>query len=259
MLKTGKKAEYAVIVGLGDKYLDDRTMKDHLDELAFLAKTARIVTKAKFTQKLDHPDPRTFIGKGKLQQIKELLEGLDDSASVSITSADQLTRELFTYRGAGTLVRRGEAIELHEAPEEPIATQVRARVEESFGRTLRENWWPALDRPSVLLSRSRRAAAVVVRGVDDLPYLDKFSVTPDAQGEGLGAAMWQVLRAHYPTLYWRSRNANPITGWYFQQAESSERRGPWVVFTNGIEDYRQRERVVRDALVRDSGWAEEST
>jgi acetylglutamate kinase len=193
----------------------------------------------------------------KLQQINELLEGLDDSASVSITSADQLTRELFTYRGAGTLVRRGEAIDLHEAPEEPIASQVRARVEESFGRTLREDWWPGLERPAVLLSRTGRAAAVVVRGVDELPYLDKFVVTPDAQGEGLGAAMWQVLRAHYPTLYWRSRNANPITGWYFQQADSSERHGPWVVFTNGIDDYRQRERAVRDALARDSGWVEE--
>ena len=42
----------------------------------------------------------------KLQQINELLMGLDSSASVSITSADQLTRELFTYRGAGTLVRQ---------------------------------------------------------------------------------------------------------------------------------------------------------
>ncbi|MCA6077951.1 GTPase HflX [Fulvivirga sedimenti] len=71
MLDTGKQIERAVIVGVGDKFLDERTMKDHLDELAFLAETAHIQTDARFTQKLDHPDPKTFIGSGKLQEIKE--------------------------------------------------------------------------------------------------------------------------------------------------------------------------------------------
>lgn len=193
----------------------------------------------------------------KLQEINELLMGLDSSASVSITSADQLTRELFTYRGAGTLVRRGEAIRLHEQADEDILQQVVARVEESFGRRLRGDWLQRLGSPAIILSASGRAAAVVVEGVDGIGYLDKFVVTPDAQGEGLGAAMWQVLRAHYPTLYWRSRNSNPITGWYFQQADTSERHGPWVVFTNGIEDFQLRERAVRDAVARDSGWTEE--
>ena len=71
MLDTGKQIERAVIVGVGDKFLDERMMKDHLDELAFLAETAHIQTDARFTQKLDHPDPKTFIGSGKLQEIKE--------------------------------------------------------------------------------------------------------------------------------------------------------------------------------------------
>jgi GTP-binding protein HflX len=77
MLKTGRKIERAVIVGLGDKFQDERTMKDHLDELAFLAKTAHIKTTARFTQKLDHPDPRTFIGSGKLQEINDYVVGND--------------------------------------------------------------------------------------------------------------------------------------------------------------------------------------
>ena len=74
MLETGKKTERAVIVGVADKTQDDRIMKDHLDELAFLAETAHIHTGARFTQKLDHPDPRTFIGSGKLQDIKEYID-----------------------------------------------------------------------------------------------------------------------------------------------------------------------------------------
>jgi acetylglutamate kinase len=193
----------------------------------------------------------------KLQQIFEMLMGLDESASVSITSADQLARELFTYRGAGTLVRRGEDIRLHAHADMDVVTVARERIEQSFGRSLRVDWWASLVDPVILLSASHRAVAVVTRGVDGLPYLDKFVVTPDAQGEGLGAALWQVLRAQYPGMYWRSRNNNPITGWYFQQADSSDRCGPWVVFTIGLDGFDARAAAVHDAMVRDSGWEEE--
>ena len=58
------------------------------------------------------------------------------SASVSITSADQLTRELFTYLGAGTLVRRGERVHVHEQPDAAVMADVAERVEQSFGRAL---------------------------------------------------------------------------------------------------------------------------
>ncbi len=192
----------------------------------------------------------------KLQQINELLQGLDRDASVSITSAAHLTRELFTYRGAGTLVRHGEEVKVFEAPDADVLRQVARRVENSFGRTLRHDWVGGLENPVVLLSESTRAAAVVVEGPDSIAYLDKFVVTPDAQGEGLGAAMWQVLNARYEKMYWRARTGNPVTGWYFQQADTTVREGPWVVFTIGIDDVLQRDRVVRDALARDSGWQE---
>lgn len=195
----------------------------------------------------------------KLQQIHEMLMRLDDSASVSITSADQLARELFTYRGAGTLVRKGENIVAYPRADEEVFRQVMDQVEASFGRRLKAGWQEGLQDPVLLVSATGRAAAVIVKGMDDVPYLDKFVVTPEAQGEGLGAAMWQVLRARYPRLYWRSRNTNPITGWYFQQADTSERQGPWVVFTNGVPDVSQRDRVTRDAMARDPGWVEDET
>ena len=193
----------------------------------------------------------------KLQQINEMLQRLPDDTSVSITSAAHLTRELFTYRGAGTLVRKGESINVFENPDAETLIAVKQLVEQSFNRTLREDWFEHLNEPLVLLSETGRAAAVVIRGVDGLPYLDKFIVTSEAQGEGLGAAIWQVVRARYPALYWRSRNTNPVTPWYFQQADSSNRSDGWVVFTIGIEDAGLRERCVIDSLARDSGWVSE--
>ena len=165
-----------------------------------------------------------------------------------------MTRELFTYRGAGTLVRKGEEINAFETPDDATLRRVLELVEKSFANTLREGWFETLNSPVVLLSKSGRAAAIMTRGIGGLAYLDKFIVTSEAQGEGLGAAIWQVVRARYPSLYWRSRNANPVTPWYFQQADSSNRAGQWVVFSIGIEDAAQRERCVEDALKRDSGW-----
>lgn len=190
----------------------------------------------------------------KLQQIYEMLQRLPDDTSVSITSAAHLTRELFTYRGAGTLVRKGESIGVYENPDAETLKTVKELIERSFQKTLREDWFEQLEAPLVLLSETGRAAAVMTKGVDGLPYLDKFIVTSEAQGEGLGAAIWQVVRARYPALYWRSRNTNPVTPWYFQQADSSNRSDGWVVFTIGVEDPEMRERCVRDSLARDSGW-----
>lgn len=54
--------------------VQDFIAKEYLDELEFLAETAGVKTLKKFTQKLEHPDPRTFIGKGKLDDVKLYVE-----------------------------------------------------------------------------------------------------------------------------------------------------------------------------------------
>jgi GTPase len=61
----------AVLVALADK--DSEITREHLDELAFLAETAGIETLQRFIQKLPQPDVRTFVGKGKLTEIKEFV------------------------------------------------------------------------------------------------------------------------------------------------------------------------------------------
>jgi GTP-binding protein HflX len=59
----------AVLVGLIQKDQNERQVMEYLDELAFLAETAGAKTMRKFVQKLPHPDSRTFIGKGKLEEV----------------------------------------------------------------------------------------------------------------------------------------------------------------------------------------------
>ena len=99
--------------------------------------------------------------------------------------------------------------------------------------------------------------AIVLKGIDGLPYLDKFAVTPEAQGAGLGAAVWQALIQRCPMLYWRSRTANPLTRWYFEQADTAFREDKWVAFSIGIRDFGQLERCKVDSLARVESWVEE--
>ncbi len=65
-----QKEERAILVGLIHKTQTEEQSKEYLDELAFLAETAGAVTYKRFTQKMQHPDSKTFVGKGKLEEIK---------------------------------------------------------------------------------------------------------------------------------------------------------------------------------------------
>jgi GTP-binding protein HflX len=69
--------ENAVLVGLVRKEQTEQQVSEYLDELAFLAETAGAKTMKRFVQKLRHPDSRTFIGKGKLEEIRSYIEGRD--------------------------------------------------------------------------------------------------------------------------------------------------------------------------------------
>lgn len=68
------KNELAVLVGLITQEQTEDQVKEYLDELAFLADTAGIIPDRDFTQKLDKPNPVTFVGTGKLQEIKQYME-----------------------------------------------------------------------------------------------------------------------------------------------------------------------------------------
>ncbi len=72
-----QEEERAVLVGLVTKEQTEQQLNEYLDELTFLAETAGAVTVRRFSQKLAHPDSKTFVGKGKLEEIKQyiLLKG----------------------------------------------------------------------------------------------------------------------------------------------------------------------------------------
>jgi GTP-binding protein HflX len=66
---TQTKKETAVLIGIVNSDQDEHLVEDYLGELAFLTETAGAIPLRKFTQKMDIPNPRTFIGSGKLEEI----------------------------------------------------------------------------------------------------------------------------------------------------------------------------------------------
>ncbi|MFL5765881.1 MAG: GTPase HflX [Bacteroidia bacterium] len=74
MYSTAPKKETAILVGLINSQQDSDIAKEYLDELEFLADTAGAKVLKRFTQRLEHPDSRTFIGSGKLQDVRAFVE-----------------------------------------------------------------------------------------------------------------------------------------------------------------------------------------
>jgi len=73
-----KAQEYCVLIGIITKEENEKEVLEHLDELEFLATTAGAITKKIFTQRMPHPNVKTFVGSGKLDEIQQYIEGNED-------------------------------------------------------------------------------------------------------------------------------------------------------------------------------------
>jgi len=74
LIITEKQVETAILIGIIDETQDEEAVQEYLDELEFLAKTAGAEPRGRFTQHLKYPDPKTFVGSGKLLEIKQYIQ-----------------------------------------------------------------------------------------------------------------------------------------------------------------------------------------
>jgi GTP-binding protein HflX len=77
MPDTSPIQETVILVGVAHRQQDFFTVEEYLDELAFLVDTAGGMPVKKFIQKLEYPDPRTYVGKGKLKEIRSYISEHD--------------------------------------------------------------------------------------------------------------------------------------------------------------------------------------
>src|SRR5690606_14640089 len=217
-----------------------------------LDRQGRVIDSINLSTEFDDLMAQDWINGGmrlKLQQIKDLLDDLPLSSSVSITRPAELARELFTHRGSGTLVRRGERVLQAASWEELDLPRLRGLIESSFGRSLVPDYFERTPLLRAYVSENYRTA-VILTEAEGVPYLDKFAVLDEAQGEGLGRAVWQVMREQTPALFWRSRNANGANAFYYAEADGCLKQGPWTVFWYGMDGFPMIERAVAHCAQR---------
>jgi acetylglutamate kinase len=184
----------------------------------------------------------------KIQEVKALLDSLPLSSSVAITSPRELPKELFTHRGSGTLIRKGERVLVFDGLDGVDLPRLKRLLESSFQRLLVDDYFEDKAFTRVYVTESYRATAVLT-DEGEIPYLDKFSVTSKAQGEGIAASLWERLRKDNPKLYWRSRADNhQINPWYFGRSDGCWRDANWVVFWYGLEGFDEVRECVTRAL-----------
>ncbi|HEX7340707.1 MAG TPA: acetylglutamate kinase [Rhodanobacteraceae bacterium] len=197
----------------------------------------KVIDSINLSTEYDHLMQQPWIHGGmrlKLEQIANLLADLPLTSSVSITRPAELAKELFTHKGSGTLVRRGEKVLRFDSWEGVDMARMRELVESSFGRALVPDYFDITQPYRVYASENYRAAMILTEH-DGLPYLDKFAVLDDAQGEGLGRAVWQVMRAENPALFWRSRHGNQVNIFYYAQSDGCLKQPRWKVFWYGLD------------------------
>ena len=186
----------------------------------------------------------------KIEQIHDLLMALPPSSSVSITKPDELPKELFTHKGSGTLVRRGERVLRAERWDQLDLPRLRELIESAFGRRLVPDYFERTPLLRAYVSEHYRTAVILVE-VDGLPYLDKFAVLDDAQGEGLGRAVWQVMREETPQLFWRSRHHNAVNQLYYAESDGCYKQEKWKVFWYGLDGFDAIRQAVAHCAIRE--------
>jgi hypothetical protein len=173
-----------------------------------------------------------------LRHVKTLLEALPQRMSVAVVNPLQLLRELFTVGGAGTLIRKGSRIEKHAGLGAVDRVRLRGLLESAFGRELvpgamDDGGSVVAQAEQVYLEENYQGAALLVN-THIAPYLGKFAVERQAQGEGIGGEIWSLLTRDFPTFFWRARPGNPICSWYAKQCDGLVRFPEWHVYWRGL-------------------------
>ncbi|GBC01881.1 hypothetical protein RclHR1_04370002 [Rhizophagus clarus] len=200
-------------------------------------------------------------GLENFEMIKTCLENLPSTASAIIApaySSKGLINNLITDKPlfssslpllapttpstATTVIRYGMPVTYHNSLSTIDMPSLGSLIEASFGRKLdTTNFFDRMKKSLdlVIVTGDYQGAAIVTVENNNVPYLDKFAVSPNNQGIGIADILWKQLQIRYPNLMWRSRNNNGVNKWYFERSDGNHRipGTHWMMFwygNNGI-------------------------
>ena len=173
-----------------------------------------------------------------LRHVKILLDQLPQRMNVAVVNPLHLLRELFTVSGAGTMIRKGSRIEKHSGLGAVDRGRLTTLLESAFDRALvpgaMEDGGMVVAQAEHVYLEENYLGAAILGSTDIAPYLSKFAVNRQAQGEGIGGEIWSMLTRDFPMFFWRARPSNPIVPFYVKQCDGLVRFPEWHVFWRGL-------------------------
>lgn len=165
-------------------------------------------------------------------QGSRLIEAVAHKLIVTVASPLNLLRELFTVKGAGTLLRRGARVQRFERYDDVDRARLEALIASSFGRSPSPAFF---ERPvqRIYLEEHYRGCAILAEAPWGA-YLTKFATDREARGEGIARDLWQVFREEHRAVFWRARPSNPINEWYTKLSDGLVKTSGWWIFWTGI-------------------------
>jgi acetylglutamate kinase len=165
---------------------------------------------------------------------RDILRKSHASLHIAVTSPLALLRELFTVKGAGTLIYTGSKINKFRSLADLDLARLKILLESSFEKKLRRSVRnQAVD---VIYLEETYQGAAFIREVGHYAYLSKFAVGLQARGLGVGRDLWQCLTRDYPRLLWRADPHNLIASWYAKVCDGMQKGKHWNVYWIGLKD-----------------------
>ena len=180
-----------------------------------------------------NPDELTVGQSRFIALVQELAKEKGNAAVYVMASPLNLLAELFTTKGSGTMLRRAAPIITTPTLARTDKASLKASIEEAFGKPIK----PIFLRSKIFkgfVEEDYRGGAIFTQ-LAGLPYLSKFWVSKEAQGEGIARDIWDMMCADIPAFFWRSRMGNPFNDWYMQACDGMQISGDWRVFWKGLE------------------------
>jgi GNAT superfamily N-acetyltransferase len=203
---------------------------------------------------LSHLRSGAALGDDELQLLLQIasLHSACPGLLTSVASPLNLLRELFTVKGAGTLIKTGSNIEHYDSYAQIDRQRLVHLLEDTFERPLVSDF---LNRKpeDVYLEAEYRGAAIVVSGAG-AAFLTKFAVNKRAQGEGIGRDLWESMVRDHDRIYWRARPKNPAVSWYQSECDGMQRTDDWLVFWKGVAP-ESVPALIADAIARKPDFA----
>ena len=180
-----------------------------------------------------NPDELTVGQSRFITLVKELAKEKDNAAVYVIASPLNLLAELFTTKGSGTMLRRAAPIMMTPTLSRTDKVQLKASIEEAFNKPIKAKFLRSKIHKG-FIEESYRGGAIFTE-LAGLPYLSKFWVSKEAQGEGIARDIWDIMCEDIPAFFWRSRMGNPFNDWYMGSCDGMQISGDWRVFWKGLD------------------------